>query len=93
MKEKYLRLKSTHPTAKKFDKLCQMADKLGISIEVYSHRMFLTDHDHENTVFYIDDIEDAAGGPGDGSFTSFPPTTEYKITYEDPVHKVADGEG
>lgn len=86
---RYLRLKENHPTAKKFFKLCQEADKLGISLEVYADRMSLTDKDQPNVIFLVDDVE---GEKGDRSFSSFPPPTEWKILHEDLVYRAAQEE-
>lgn len=84
---KYLRLKEKHPTAKKFFKLCQEADELGISLEICADRMSLTDRDQPNVIFFVDDIEDDRG---DRSFSSFPPPTECKIIHEDLIHAAAE---
>lgn len=76
-----LRLKDSHPIAKKIDKLYQCADQLGITL----HFGFVcTVEDREdNTEYILEDIE-APSGSQEGNFGCFPPPLEWKITYENP---------
>lgn len=78
-----LRLKDSHPLAKKIEELYQHADKLGITL----HFGFVcTVEDREdNTEYILEDIE-APSGSQKGNFGCFPPPLEWKITYENPRH-------
>ena len=77
----YLRLKDNHPTLKKFEKLCSLAEELGLSINVDSQQIILHDLDQPKIAFLVKDIEDWAA-----LVCAIPPTTEYYIRYENPEY-------
>lgn len=78
-----LRLNDNHPTAVKLSKLFDLADKLGISLSFYNHTTIVEDRDRDRSLppLHIKDIEDY-----DNGFGCFPPTTEYKIIYDNPEY-------
>jgi len=78
---KRLRLKDNHPTAIKLIKLFDLADELGIRLSYQSQggiRVEDKDRDSSLPPLYLEDIED------DHWFEEFPPSTEYKLVYENP---------
>lgn len=78
-----LRLKENHPTAIKLNQLFELADKLGISLEFSnSTRVLVSDSDRDENLppLWLEDIEES---DYDGSF---PPTTEYKLVYDNPAY-------
>jgi hypothetical protein len=79
---KVLRLKEKHPTAIKFERLCQYAEDLGISIDWHGLKVFLYDKDRDSSLppIYLQDIEE------NHWITSFPPTTEYYLLSENPEY-------
>jgi hypothetical protein len=77
-----LRLKDTHPTAIKIAKLVDLAMELKISISFYGHRVIIDDEDRDPNLPHLmmEDIEP------DNLIQEFPPTTEYKLVYDNPVY-------
>ena len=78
---KRLRLKDNHPTAIKLIKLFDLANELGIRLSYQSQggiRVEDKDRDSSLPPLYLEDIED------DHWFEEFPPSTEYKLVYENP---------
>jgi hypothetical protein len=69
-------LKENHPTMIKLAKLCEYADKLGLSIEFTGYGVYFIQDDGKD--YRVEDIEP------DHIVTHFPPSTEYKLTYEKP---------
>ena len=78
-----LRLKDNHPTAEKLSKLCALADDLGISLSFYNHTVIVEDKDRDEKLppLHLEDIEDNWNSVG-----CFPPTTEYKLVYDNPEY-------
>jgi hypothetical protein len=76
----YLRLTDNHPTSIKVAKLCDLADKLGISFAFSGQRVIVEDRDRDKKLppLYLEDIEDHHW------FEEFPFTTEYKLVYQNP---------
>lgn len=68
------RLLDSHPTQIAFNRLCQLANELDISIEYLGFRTLLK---HAGKIYDMEDIEDE-----DSGVLSFPPVTEIKLTYE-----------
>ncbi len=69
-------LKESHIVMQKFNKLCDLADEMGISLSFYGHGASISFLDKE---YYIEDIE------GDSHVvSSLPPCTEVKIVYDNP---------
>ncbi len=67
------KLTDTHPTQIKLNKLIDLAEELGISLEFDSGYCIVTDSERPGITFKIEDIE------GDeGSVYNFPPCTETK---------------
>jgi hypothetical protein len=71
---KKMMIRSTHPVSEKFAQLLEKAAELGISLQFGSGRCALL-VEGDDTQYHVEDIE----SPGD--VFSFPPETEYKITY------------
>lgn len=84
MTAKRLVLKDNHPTMIRFNKLCQVADELGLRISFHGQAMVLEDLHRENLPpLMIEDIEE------DHTHTwcaDFPPGTEVKLVYDNPVY-------
>jgi len=77
-----LRFRDNHPTMVKFDKLCQLADELGISLSFYGSRTIIKDRDNEaSTTVFLEDIET------DDCVGDFPPTLEFKMVRENPEYR------
>jgi len=76
----YLRLKDNHPTMVKFNKLCELAEELGISIEWHGQDVIIEDAERDKDLppIFLKDIEQ------DHWFDSFPPNTEFKMIYNNP---------
>ena len=70
------RLKENHPLMIAFDELCEKADELGVRLEFLGHR----------TIVYFNgkeyDLEDIEYPYQANTVNSFPPVTEFKLTYE-----------
>jgi hypothetical protein len=79
---KRLVLKDNHPIAEKFNKLCALADELGISIVFLGQSTILQVADRERDLPPIL-IEDIECGEGIGEF---PPGTECKLVYDNPAY-------
>jgi hypothetical protein len=78
-----LRLKDTHPVAKKVEKLYQLADELGISFHFgYVCHLEVRGDDVE---YIFEDLE-ADSGSDEGNPRCFPPSLEWKITKENPKY-------
>lgn len=69
-----VRLKANHGTYKKYQKLYDLATKLGISFTFEGGQCILTDENYPDKKFHIEDIEDGQMVFG------FPHETEIKIT-------------
>jgi hypothetical protein len=76
-----LRLTDNNPTAVKLQKLFALADELGISLAYGQQtvRVFDNDRDSKLPTLFMEDIEDHHW------FEEFPPTTEYKLVYDNPL--------
>jgi hypothetical protein len=76
-----LKLNDNHVTMKKFLKLTDLAEDLGISLEFLGDRICITDinRDPKLPPIYIEDIEG-------GSIEEFPINMEYKMTYDNPEY-------
>jgi len=69
-------LRGSHPTVKKLDKIFSLADSLGISIsQSRTGLVFIHDID-QNETFEMTDVDSEL------PITTFPPSTEYKLSYE-----------
>ena len=82
-----LRLKDSHPVAKKVDQLYQLAEELGISFDFSGYRCILDVRD-DNVEYLFEDLE-AKSGSDEGNPRAFPPDTEWKITKENPKYAEA----
>jgi len=78
----YLRLKVSHPTLIKFQKLADLADELGLVIAIDGGQMAVYDRDQP----YVFNVRDTEQTGWEKSFYSFPPCTEYFIKYENPEY-------
>lgn len=78
----YLRLKASHPTLIKFQKLAELADELGLVIAIDGGQMAVYDRDQP----YVFNVRDTEQTGWEKSFYSFPPSTEYFIKYENPEY-------
>ncbi len=78
--KKRLRLDEDHPTFVKFNKLCDLADELGIKLCFQNNNLILIDQNSDLPSIDIEDIEP------NHWFDSFPPTTEFVLTYTNPEY-------
>ena len=78
----YMRLKDTHPTMVKLDKLAAFAEELGISLNFFQQATFIQDNslpqDHPQLR-----LEDTDNGE---AISEWPPVFEYKVIFENPVY-------
>lgn len=81
---KLLRLRSHHPTMEKFNKLCEYAEDLGISVEWRGQDVIIHDNQRGKDLppIFLENIEEGHW------FSSFPPNTEYKLVYDNPEYLV-----
>ena len=81
------RLSEKHPVVKQIEKLFDMMDDLGVSIELDQDptKGFSIHVDGNFWTFHVEDLE-----PGHRVDT-LPPEMEYKITYEKPEEGDSDG--
>jgi len=77
-----LRLKDTHSTAIKLQKIFDLADELGISFSFSSYGVYVSDRERDENLPDIS-IEDIETGH---LIDSLPPTTEFKLTYDNPEY-------
>lgn len=78
---RYLRMKNTHPTMIKLFKLCELADKLGISFSFHGHVTIVKDEDHEDLpLIRLEDIDNRE------AIMDWPPGTEFCAIYENPAY-------
>jgi hypothetical protein len=75
------RLKETHPTMQKVDKLWRLADELGISLHFCGHCTKVLDKE-TGQEFDLEDLEKAAMRNFHTDPQSFPPPCEYILTFE-----------
>lgn len=68
------RLLPTHPTHIKFEKICALADELGISFEFIDGVCVLRDRAQPGMNFTVKDVDNR-----DAQMTTFPYPTEVKI--------------
>lgn len=80
MTAQYLRLRDTHPTMIKLEKLNQVADELGLSFSFYQNSCRLSDKDLPDVDIRICDLE-SNDGP-----SWFPFEIEYKCLVDNPVY-------
>jgi hypothetical protein len=74
-----LRYKDNHPTMVKFDKICQLADELGIHLSFDGRSTTIEDRDNKTpTYVFLEDIET------DDCVNDFPPSLEFKMVRENP---------
>jgi hypothetical protein len=80
-------LKDNHPTMQKLDKVLALMDELGISIEFSNIRMIVKDRDRDRNLPFLEiqDIEYA-----DQAVSCFPPTTEFRVIYDNPAYLEAE---
>ena len=72
------KLLENHPAMIKFNKLCSVAEELGIDLSVDDYGGWhLHDENYPNIDFFIKDI-----GGSDDRMHVFPPACEVKIIYE-----------
>lgn len=83
-----LRLKENHPSKIKFEKLCDLADELGISIYSDSS-LYFSDKDKPDITFHIEDIESTSW---EKSCREFPPTFEVHLTFHNPEYSALQNE-
>ena len=79
---KKLRLTDTNPTTVKLNKLIDLAGELGIRLWFTNQVILVEDRDRDASLpdLYMEDIEP------DHWFEEFPPSTEFKLTYENPAY-------
>lgn len=80
----YLRLKDSHPTMQKLDKLFALAEELGISIAFNSYgvaTVYDSKHGKDLPPFRMQDIDNP-----DYPMESLPPTLEFQVVYENPKY-------
>ena len=73
-------LRDDDPTLIKFNKLCELAEDLGITLRFKGNNCFIEDRDRvpNSPPIFLRDTEKAY------SFDTFPPTTEYMLVHENP---------
>jgi hypothetical protein len=76
----YKKLKDSHPTMKKLQKLEDLAEELGICIYFSSNGTIVNDTDFEHDIYMLD-IEDH-----NTCINTFPCSTEYILRYENPEY-------
>jgi hypothetical protein len=78
----YMRLKDTHSTMVKLDKLAAFAEELGISLNFFQQATFIQDNglpqDHPQLR-----LEDTDNGE---AISEWPPVFEYKVIFENPAY-------
>lgn len=74
---KRFRLTEAHPLLEKLDKLFAFADEIGVKMSFYSGTIQVTDDAFPDIQFRLDDIES-----DQYPMTEFPPTTEYRVTFD-----------
>jgi len=74
-----LRACENHPTVQKINKLCEVAQELGVYVQFFGHRTFVTDKEFPGRLYDISDI-----GNSDEAISDFPPQLDYKLTFENP---------
>lgn len=74
------RLNPTDSTAIKFNKLCELANDLGITIHFSPIQVTLTDNDRPNIQFYIKELDEPTYSHT-ASVNELPPMTETRIIY------------
>ena len=73
-----LSLGHDHPTFVKFQKLCDYATKLGLTLSWAGQDLILHDQDQGSAVFHLEDLEE------DCWFDSFPPSSGYRVAKDNP---------
>lgn len=78
---KILKLKNNHPTMIKFNKLCDFAEELGLSLDLGGNFIILEDRDRDDNLPMLElhDLEN-------DTCPSIPPTMEFKIIYDNPEY-------
>lgn len=81
---KRFRLKENHSTAIRFAKLCDITNELGLCITFNNNGLVLQDLKHSDLPpILIEDIEDDHARTW---ISEFPPATEYKLVYDNPIY-------
>lgn len=80
---KFLRLKDTHPTMVKLNRLIDLASELGISISYSDNMVVVSDKDRDPKLphLFLQDLDSSDYPPSD-----FPPIFDFKIIYDNPEY-------
>ena len=85
MPPRYMRLKETHPTMVKLDKLYQLAEELGIHIEFLGQATIVRDEQVKGLPpCRMEDVDNRE------AISEWPPTFEYCLHYDNPAFIAAE---